>query len=338
MNGHLQETVHRGLLLAVLVVVWLMLDVTAAAADPPGPTDYRSTVTEIDPDLGGFSIEIVGGDSFVVLRDDPGVTIVVIGYWGEPYLRFLPDGAVEQNQRSPSRYLNEDRYAAVDVPDSADAEAEPDWQQVATDGSYAWHDHRTHWMNSIKPPGKSPGDQVAEGVIPLFVDGAEVDVTVSSVWQPPPSALPVVLGVTLGVMVAFAAILRRVINPTLIAMAAAATAVGLTAYFSMPGETGPPWSLWALPVTALAVGVFVSLRKIALTRASYRVLQLLASLELATWGVLHWAWLWAALLPTQLPFWLDRFVGACVLVGAMGAIAAIAMDATKSGPTVSFRP
>ncbi len=330
MRAHLQETARRSVLLVMLVALWLLLGVPAASADPPGPTDYRSTVTEIDPEVGGFSIEIVGGDSFVVLQADPGVMVDVVGYSGEPYLRFLPDGTVQENQRSPSRYLNEDRYAAVEVPDSASASAAPEWKQVATDGSYAWHDHRTHWMNSIRPPGRSPGDEIAEGVIPLFVDGTEVDVTVSSVWQPPPSALPVILGVILGVLVALVAITRRAINSPIIVMGAVATVTGLFAYFSMPAETGPPWSLWALPVTALAVAVVLVARGTVLTRASYRVLQLLASVELGIWGVLHWSWLWAALLPTQLPFWLDRFVGAGVLVGALGTTAAIVLAVTTS--------
>jgi hypothetical protein len=331
---------RRTATVALFMILWLLLDITAAAADPPGPTDYLGQVTEIDPELPGISIEIVGGDSFVVLVAEPGVTVDVIGYSGEPYLRYLPDGTVAENQLSPSRYLNEDRYAAAEVPADADAGAEPLWRVVASDGSYAWHDHRTHWMSSIKPPGRSPGDEVAEGVIPLFVDGVEVDVTVVSVWQEPPSALPIVLGVTVGLLVAFAAIRKReqVINAIVITASTAATIVGTVAYFSMPAETGPPWSLWALPATALVVGVVTVVRRTTMTAGSYRTLQMLGALELVLWGVLHWSWLWAALLPTRLPFWVDRFVSAGVLVGGIGAAIAVVLAATTPGRRVSFRP
>jgi hypothetical protein len=195
-------------------------------------------------------------------------------------------------------------------------------------------------MSSIKPPGRSPGDEVAEGVIPLFVDGVEVDVTVVSVWQEPPSALPIVLGVTVGLLVAFAAIRKReqIINAIVITASTAATIVGTVAYFSMPAETGPPWSLWALPATALVVGVVTVVRRTTMTAGSYRTLQMLGALELVLWGVLHWSWLWAALLPTRLPFWVDRFVSAGVLVGGIGAAIAVVLAATTPGRRVSFRP
>lgn len=322
------------------MIGWLLLDVAVAAADPPGPTDYQSEVTEIDPEVAGISIEIVGGDSFVVLSVEPGTTVVVIGYTGEPYLRFLPDGTVEENRLSPSKYQNKDRYGAVDLPEVADATAKPEWVAVADDGSYAWHDHRTHWMASIRPPGKGPGDRIAEGVVPLFVDGAEVDVTVASVWQPPPSAASLVLGLTAGVLAAAAALRRRgsMINAVVIAASALTAVTGTVAYFSTPAETGPPWSLWLLPVTALVVALAAQLRRSALTPASYRTLQLLAVLELLVWGALHWTWLWAAVLPTRLPFWVDRFVAAAALVASAGAAAAVLVESMLPGRKVSFRP
>jgi hypothetical protein len=333
-------SIRRAWFALAVTVVWVALGTAVAVADPAGPTDYGSEVTSIEPDTGGFDIEIVGGDSFVSLTVESGVTIEVIGYSGEPYLRFGRGGVVEENQLSPSKYLNEDRYASAEVPDTADAEARAAWTVVADNGSYAWHDHRTHWMNAIEPPGKAPGDQVAEGVIPLLVDGVEVDVTVVSVWQKPPSALPVVLGVTIGVLLTFATVRRRgqLINTVLIVAAVAATVAGVVGFLSVPAETGPRWALWALPMTACAAGVVAVLGKSALIALSRRTLQLLGALELVFWSVLRWPWLWAALLPTGLPFWLDRLIGASVLVTAIGAVAATVAEMTSPGRTVSFRP
>jgi len=324
----------------LLIVGWLVADVVVAMADPPGPTDYQSEVTEIDPEVAGIDVEIVGGDSFVVLTVEAGVTVDVVGYSGEPYLRFLADGTVEENELSPSKYQNDDRYGAVEIPDAADAEAAPDWIVVGDDGSYAWHDHRTHWMASIRPPGKGPGDQVAEGVVPLFVDGVEVDVTVASVWQPPPSSTPLVLGLTMGVLVGAAALKRRgtMINAVLMAVAASTAATGTVAFFSTPLETGPPWSLWLLPSTALLAAFVAQVRRPTLTMGSYRTLQLLASTELLVWGGLHWSWLWASVLPTRLPFWADRFVGATTLAAVASAVVAVLIESVYPSRKVSFRP
>ena len=78
--------------------------------------------------------------------------MVVEGYRGEPYLRFLPDGTVQVNRRSPAAYLNEDRFAQVEVP----ATRRPDARRRAgsrwrENGRYDWHDHRIHWMSKTPP-------------------------------------------------------------------------------------------------------------------------------------------------------------------------------------------
>lgn len=330
---------RRSLLFAALVLGWLLAGMVAAVADPPGPTDYLSEVTAIEPEVAGIQVEIVGGDSFFLLTVAPGVRVDVVGYSGEPYLRFSSDGTVEENQASPSKYLNEDRYAITEIPDTASADADPEWKVVATDGSYAWHDHRTHWMNEMKPPGKGPGDQVVEGVIPLFVDGVEVDVTVASVWQEPPSALSVVLGITAGLLLGFAVIRRRgpMLHWMIVGAALVALGSGAVAYFSVPGETAPTMTMWLVPATA-AVLALVAIYRQSLGDGSRRILLLIAALEVVAWSIAHWGWLWPAVLPTSLPFWLDRFIGAGVLVTAMAAAVAVLLTAAAPPRQVSFRP
>ncbi len=317
--------------------VFLLIGSPPAQADPPGPTDFQSEVLSIEPPTDGIEVEIIGGDSFVLLRvvGDPGV-VDVVGYRGEPYLRFLPGGIVEENQRSPSKYLNEERYG-TEVPAAADADGEPEWLVVADDGAYAWHDHRTHWMNPQPPPGLGPGDQVVEGVVPLFVDGIEVDITVISTWEAPPSRAPVAIGFVFGAALAAAAWWRRRVVAVLFLLSLFATAAGAVAYLSVPSETEPAWSLWVLPATAMLLAATVAtLGDGPSFLARYRrVLLLVAALELVAWGVVHWSWLWPAILPTSLPFWLDRLIAASVLVGALGAGAAIvaAADSERDLPT-----
>jgi hypothetical protein len=112
-----------------------------AHADPAGPTDYRSEVVSVDPPTPTVDVGILGGDSFVDLTVRPGTEVIVVGYQGEDYLWFRPDGTVWENRRSPSTYANAERYGS-DVPELASATAAPDWVRVGDGGRWAWHDHR----------------------------------------------------------------------------------------------------------------------------------------------------------------------------------------------------
>jgi hypothetical protein len=314
-----------GLLVAALLVV----PATPALADPAGPSDYRSSVIGLDPPVAGVEASIIGGDSFVRLVVDPATTVEVTGYRGEPYLRFLPGGVVEENQRAPSTYLNQDRYAAVQVPVTASADATPEWRQVADDGSYAWHDHRVHWMNRQPPPGGSPGDVVAEGVIPLQVDGVAVDLSIRSVWVAPPSRIPVVIGLLLGAL-ALPFMWRRIGWAALaVAVAgAAALIVGLVAARSVPAETAPAWWLWLVPGLSLLLAAAARIggridRRPERSRRMAASLILIGALELAMWTWLRRLWMWRAVLPTDAPFWIDRLVTAAALATAVTATMAL---------------
>ena len=68
----------------------------------------------------------------------------MIGYQGEPYLWFRPDGTVAENQRSPSTFLNASRYGD-EPPVSASADEAPEWRDVADDGSFE------QWSGDIEP-------------------------------------------------------------------------------------------------------------------------------------------------------------------------------------------
>ena len=78
--------------------------------------------------------------------------MVVQGYQGEPYLRFVPGDGVYENTLSPSTYLNQQRYGNVEVSREADPAAGPQWRRVSTTDGFVWHDHRVHWMAATDPP------------------------------------------------------------------------------------------------------------------------------------------------------------------------------------------
>jgi hypothetical protein len=307
--------------LAVLVMLAIP---QPARADAPGPTEYSTEVTAIEPISGGFEMDVIGGDSFVRLAVERGTTIEVIGYQGEPYLRFQPDGAVEINRTAPSTYTSEDRFGIVEIPATAFVGAVPKWEVVASDGVYAWHDHRAHWMNPQSPPGAEPGDQILEGVIPLVVDASEVDVTVISVWEQPASRIPLVVGALVGGAGLAFAWNRPSIG--LIGASLVALVLGSVAFLSVPLETAPPWLLWVLPLSSLGV---LALGRNWLLPAS---VQLLAAAIMLGWVGFRREWLTAAILPTVTPVALDQALTASVsvLTVALGARALYAT--TRPGP------
>jgi hypothetical protein len=138
-------------LLAATLAALVACPVAAANGDGAA-RGYRATITAVRPAVEGLTVEVLGSDDRLVLRNESGREVVIQGYDGEPYLRFTAGGDVLRNANSPATHLNEERYGGVDVPASASKNAAPKWEQIATGRSYEWHDHRIHWMSTIDPP------------------------------------------------------------------------------------------------------------------------------------------------------------------------------------------
>jgi hypothetical protein len=141
----------RSLVIApVLASASLVVAASPAAAHGAGgdASNYHSEVDGgVEP---GLRWRVLGNDSSLELRNESGAEVIVLGYEGEPYLRFDHDG-VSENRRSPAVYLNVERFATVEVPDDANPAAPPRWRRVADGTTYRWHDHRIHWMSSSPP-------------------------------------------------------------------------------------------------------------------------------------------------------------------------------------------
>ncbi len=294
-----------------------------AHADPAGPTDYQTVVVDVDPPAPTIHPTIVGGDSFVELRVDRGTDVVVLGYQDEDALWFRADGTVLENRNSPSTYLNDDRFATGDVPPTATADAEPDWHEIASDGEWAWHDHRAHWMQTTPPAGRGPGDEILDAVIPMRVDGTPVEVRVVSTWLPAPSPAAAWLGALAGVTFAVAAWgVRRMGLPAVLAtlpVAVAAAVIGAWQYFSLPASTGPRVVWVVLPgvaVVCAVVGSVVGRRSRFVADAAV----LVVGAELAIWGFIKRDGLGAAIVPTDAPYWADRLVTAMSLTGGVAFV------------------
>jgi len=312
--------------LAIGLATWFGLAPAPAFADPAGPTDYRTEVVSIEPDSGHIDVRILGVDAFVELTADAGTDVIVMGYGGEPYLWFRPDGAVLANQNSAATAMNTSRNGAM--PEGAhdmSPDAAPDWEQIGSDHRWAWHDHRAHWMQTGRPVGAAPGDQILEGVIPLEVDGVPVAVTVASRWEPAASTVPMWIGVLSGVLFAVGALLcrrnRRPTTPWLLPPAVFALVAGVWQFLSLPAATGPRTVWWLLPAIAVTCALGGMLAEFARARFWADAAMLAVGIELAIWGWLKRDGLSAALIPTGAPGWFDRFAVAVALVGGVAFVA-----------------
>lgn len=171
---------------AIVVAVALSLAVVPAAQAHQGNPNFRSTVRAVTPAIDGVDASVVNFDDSIELRNHTGRTLIVKGYRGEPYVRITGDGAVSVNSRSPSRYLNDDRYAqGVDIPADASSKAAPVWEPVDRTGTYRWHDHRIHWMARSLPPQVKDQDKktkVFDWRVPIAVGAKPANITGTLTW------------------------------------------------------------------------------------------------------------------------------------------------------------
>jgi hypothetical protein len=190
-----------------LATALVALVVCPAAASHGGGAalGYRSKVVRVTPTLSGLEVRVIDGDDQVELTNTGGREIVIDGYEDEPYLKFTREGVFE-NERSPAAYLNDDRFANVKVPASADPKAAPAWKAVAAGVQYSWHDHRVHWMSPTFPAkveaAKNVEHHIFDWEVPGTVDGEKLVIAGSLDYVPPKDSFPV--GVLLAVVAASA--------------------------------------------------------------------------------------------------------------------------------------
>ena len=191
--------------------------VPAVANAHQGNSNYRSEINSIRPAslAEGLDVSVVNFDDHVRLVNETGEEVVILGYDGEPLARILTDGTVEENLNSPAYYLNQDRFADVEIPERADEKSAPDWKEVGGNGTYEWHDHRSHYMGEGLPPqvkDESVKTKVFDYAIPVEVGGKPARIEGTLTWVGSDSNVPVIPFVILGLAVAAAAgfwIVRR---------------------------------------------------------------------------------------------------------------------------------
>ena len=265
----------------------------------------------------------MGGDSFMSLRVHTTAEVTVLGYEGEPYLRFGTNGVVEENSRSPAVVLNQSRYGST-LDARADAKAPPEWRVVSTDGAYLWHDHRIHWMARSLPPqldGNGAG-KVLDWSIPLLVAGQPVQIQGQLFRRAAPSIFPYL---ALGVVAAAAAALamrrvRFVAVALLLLVSVGAFAVSLAEQLSIPSAAGRRISFFVIPALAAVCVLVAAVRP----RSVYAfVLKVACALIMPMWVFLNVNTLTNARLPGDIAPIVMR---TCVVAAAAIVVAFVIID------------
>lgn len=199
---------------AALTATTTLLCLLAAspASGHGGNANFRSEIDSVRPDVSGVDVEVLNYDADMELVDRGGHEVVIYGYEDEPFARILRDGAVQMNQRSPATFLNADRYAEAQVPESANPEAPPLWKTVDSSGTLRWHDHRMHYMAKGTPPqvgDEGKRTEVFDYEIPLRIDGEKGAIEGTLFWVGPAdtSKTPFLIAGALIVLVGGAAVL-----------------------------------------------------------------------------------------------------------------------------------
>lgn len=164
----------------VLLVTTVTLPAGSSAHPGSALTGYVSTVSAVVPNVLGVNALVLGGDDRLRVSNYSGKTVVILGYEGEPYLRFTKNG-VYANTLSPAAHLNRFRRPRPLKPGAADPSAPPGWRRVAAGVTYEWHDHRIHWTGHQPPPGVQAHPDRIQRIftwrVPGRADGARFAIT-----------------------------------------------------------------------------------------------------------------------------------------------------------------
>jgi hypothetical protein len=330
--------VRRWLTVGWLTLMLLVVGADPAWADPARPSNFKSEVTGVEPAGLPTAFRVLGGDSFLEVTVEPGHTAEIPGYQEEPYIRVEADGTVLVNDRSPSRWVNDDRYGLATPPADATADAPPEWVEVARGGRYAWHDHRIHWMTPDQPPPVVQGEpvEVMTWTVPVVVDGEPADVMGTLRWFPAVSPLPA-LGVGLVAAVPVLFVWRK--RPFLAAIIAvgAAGVAALVVAFSLLGASPPgaggEFLIWAPP--ALAVAGAAAALLLRRSRPEIAELPVVGgAVLLIVWALLRLSTLWMPSLPSGLPDAVERTLLAITVVLALVGLAISILGRQPSGRAV----
>jgi hypothetical protein len=313
---------------AAVVVLLAAISVVAATPAPasahtisgPRPTNFLTNLGAVTPRVPGVTVHVVDLGNKLELTNRTSTDVVVLGYFGEPYLRIGPRGVFE-NLRSPATYLDKTRLGTTPVPAIAlhtGPTTPPEWRRVSGGHTAIWHDHRIHWMGTSPPLAvrRDPGafhTVNPRWTVALVYGARPVAITGSLDWVPGPSGWPwLAPALALFALGCVVALRRR----AALAIAAVVVVVGVDLAHTITAEVARPGSQLAKTVqffgdNFVSVIVWVAaaitiwgLRR-ARVEARYGLLLVGAMVALVS-GVSDLSYLWKSQLPTIGPHVLAR--------------------------------
>ncbi len=339
------RTVYRTLSTALIAYGLIIVSAGPALAGAAQPTNYESVVLRVSPAANGVSFEVVGGDAFLTVAVERSHEVLIPGYFNEPYVRIDADGSVYVNENSQAFFINEDRYGRVPIPAGVDLEGEPAWSLVATDGRYAWLDHRIHWMSEDLPPAVA-GDQrgqVFPWEIPVMIDGVGTSVSGELVWIPSHHPAPSLMAglIALLPMLFWRQRRSRLLAAVVLTSGAIALAVTVAQNNGTPDVARGFPVMVTLPVLALALGAVALVRAAQSPRFTSRLV-LVAGVALTLWSLLTVDVLWLPVLPSEMSPVMERAAVAFVLwsgIAVTGLASVVVLESSRqSTPAVKMAP
>ena len=205
----------------------------------------------------GVEARVIDGNRKLELKVRAPHTALVLGYGGEPFLRFAPSG-VWVNERSLTAVTN--RLTREGSTPALDKTAPPRWRALSRSNRFAWHDHRL----ALVPGSMARTGRVGTWSIPVTIDGQPLRIE-GGLWHhtgPPLWPWPILLvaATCTGVFLAVrgAARTRRAAAYTCVAVAGAAYLLA-TSGFTLAHSSSGTWVSVSLPlvIAVIAVAVFV---------------------------------------------------------------------------------
>jgi hypothetical protein len=194
-------------LLAAVASVTVALAAAAPATAHEGNPHFLSQIDRIAPQTEGLTVEVINRDDRMLLHNTSGKDVVILGYDEEHYARVLADGTVQVNADSEAYYLNDDRFADVEVPAGVDGEGAPQWKELARNGRFEWHDHRFHSMAQGTPPqvkDESVRTKVFDWSVPIEVGAERGAIAGTLFWTPLPGGGPPLAAIFAGAAIVIA--------------------------------------------------------------------------------------------------------------------------------------
>ena len=310
-----------------LTLLLLVMSAGPAMAHGRGSdaSNFLSTITDT-AEVEGLRWRVVNSDEYLQLTNSTDEEVMIPDYEGGPYLRIANDG-VWRNINSRATYINEDRFGQTPLPTTADLGGEPEWEQLSDDNSYAWHDHRIHWMATSEPPGVStePGTRqlVNQWSVPFAIGGQDLQISGDLEWIPGgspwawliPALLVVSIPVIYGLMTSSPDVeafewrgLSVPAGGTLLIIAAANLFHLYDDLFATPIPFSEAAVTAAQTAFFIAIAVFGSVKAIEGKEGAFTALGVASGATFIGQGLLYFSVLGASQTASLFPGWLTRVV------------------------------